>query len=151
MVMAVAKAARFGKVLMFSRFRPSRLRRAVNRFFNRSSQVNHEPINKVSLIVIILVDLFILFNVFAGLDDISRWPISPQQAYPCQSEWQGYRQSTSKSKDYDIIDQSIRPEEAFDQQDYRNATGHLGQVSEICLQYQSAVRAVSSPANSALA
>lgn len=137
---------------MFSRFRPSRLRRAINRFFNRSRQIDHEPINKVSLIVIILVDLFILFNVFAGLDDISRWPMSPQQAYPCQSEWQSYRQSTSERKDYDIVAQSIRPEEAFDQPDYRNfATGHLGQVSEICLQYQSADEAVSSPANSAIA
>ena len=150
--MAGARAKRFGKVPMFSRFRPSRLRRAISRFFNRSSRINHEPVNKVSLIVIILVDLFILFNVFAGLDDISRWPISPQQAYPCQSEWQSYRQNTSDSKDYNIIDQSIRPDEAFAQQDYRNfATGHLGQVSEICLQYQSAARAISSPANNAIA
>ncbi len=150
--MAGARADRFGKVPMFSRFRPSRLRRAINRFFNRSRQINHEPINKVSLIVIILVDLFILFNVFSGLDDISRWPLSPQQAYPCQSEWQSYRQNTADSKDYDIINQAIRPEQAFDQLDYQNfATGHLGQVSEICLQYQSAVNAVSSPANSAIA
>ncbi|MGB3295344.1 MAG: hypothetical protein WBB01_20370 [Phormidesmis sp.] len=137
---------------MFSRLRPSRIRRYINRFVNRSRQINHEPINKVSLIVIILVDLFILFNVFAGLDDISRWPISPQQAYPCQSEWQSYRRNTADSRDYDTLERAIRPDEVLAQQNYQSfATGHLGEVSEICLQYEDAFEAVSSSANRAIA
>lgn len=132
---------------MFSRLRISRLRRYINRFFNKSRQINHEPINKVSLIVIILVDLFILFNVFAGLDDISRWPISPQQAYPCYSEWQGYRQSTANSKDYDTIKGAIIPDVLPGQGYQAFATGHLGRVSEQCLRYENATNAVSSPEN----
>jgi len=81
----------------------SRFRRYVGRFFNKTRKINHEPINKVSLIVIVIVDLFILFNVFAGLDDISRWPISPQQAYPCYSQWDWYRQNSSENVDYEIV------------------------------------------------
>ncbi|MGC1308598.1 MAG: hypothetical protein WA885_15335 [Phormidesmis sp.] len=126
----------------------SRLRRFISRFFNQSRTINHEPINKVSLAVIILVDLFILFNVFAGLDDISRWPINPQQAYPCYSEWQSYREDTSADKDYAVVEGAIAPEEWQQQQRYSTlADGHLGKVSNICLQYESLRNKVSSPQN----
>lgn len=129
----------------------SRLRRFIGRFFNRSRRVNHEPINKVSLIVIILVDLFILFNVFVGLDDISRWPISPQQAYPCQSEWQSYRENTSEDKDYDVISRALNDGGMPLQAPYASADDqHLGQVSEICLQYGTASGATKSLANRAI-
>ncbi|MFM6405744.1 MAG: hypothetical protein ACKPGT_14235, partial [Microcystis sp.] len=53
-----------------------------NQFFRRSRRINDKPLNKVSLLVIIIVDIFILVNVFTGLDDISRWHLSPQQVYP---------------------------------------------------------------------
>ncbi|MFO5526378.1 MAG: hypothetical protein ACLBM1_00825, partial [Cuspidothrix sp.] len=69
----------------------TRIRRLVGQFFNNSRRVNNEPLNKVSLIVIILVDIFILINVFTGLSNISEWHISPYQAYPCYSEWDGYK------------------------------------------------------------
>ncbi len=125
-----------------------RLRRFVRRFFNRSRRVNHEPINKVSLIVIILVDLFILFNVFMGLDDISRWPISPAQAYPCHSEWQSYRENTSAGKDYDIISRNFNDRGMPLEGGYAAAGDQqLGQVSEVCLQYGAASDAIASPAN----
>jgi hypothetical protein len=48
----------------------TRIRRLSNQFFNNSRTVNNEPLNKVSLIVIILVDIFILINVFTGLNNI---------------------------------------------------------------------------------
>src|SRR4028118_887567 len=81
----------------------ARIRRVLSQFFSRSRTINNEPLNKVSLIVLILIDIFILINVFAGLDDISRWHISPTQAYPCYSEWQNYRTQTTKDKDYKIV------------------------------------------------
>ena len=153
----------------------SRLRRRVGRFFNKSRQINHEPINKVSLIVIVLVDLFILFNVFAGLDDISQWPISPAQAYPCQDEWQNYRESTAEGKDYGVLAQALEtatdygaynsassippieppatlPRSVIEQQNYRRTSeGHLGNVSEVCFEYKQAESEVYSPESEQIA
>lgn len=60
----------------------SRVRRIIRQFFRKTRTINNEPLNKVSLIVIILVDIFILINVFTGINDISGWYISPSQAYP---------------------------------------------------------------------
>ncbi|MGB3789565.1 MAG: hypothetical protein WA949_16260 [Phormidesmis sp.] len=150
----------------------SRLRRSIRRFFNKSRKINHEPINKVSLIIIIVVDLFILFNVFAGLDDISQWPLSPDSTYPCRAEWVNYRENASEEKDYRLIDQHLalngnagsgilpptvldsygRPSYAYSPGSYRNlGEGHLGEVSEICLQYESAKDATLTDENKAIA
>lgn len=85
----------------------ARIRRLLSQFFSKSRTINNEPLNKVSLIVIILIDIFILINVFTGLDDISRWHISPTEAYPCYSEWQNYRAKTTKDKDYEIVKLSL--------------------------------------------
>ncbi|NJK53243.1 MAG: hypothetical protein HC936_11320 [Leptolyngbyaceae cyanobacterium SU_3_3] len=133
----------------------ARTRRFLNRFFNRARTINNEPLNKVSLIVLILIDLFILFNVFAGLDDISRWHVSPSQAYPCYSEWKSYQDQTSQTKEYDVIRSALtaspqidfsRSQPAFTsspslnainfRQAYQQAKiGRLGNISETCLTY----------------
>ncbi|MBC1220499.1 hypothetical protein, partial [Nostoc sp. UCD120] len=106
-----------------------------------SRTINNEPLNKVSLIVIILIDIFILMNVFTGLDDISRWHISPTEAYPCYSEWQNYRAKTTKDKDYEIVRLSLpdyQNNQLSFQKNYQQAeAGHLGKVSQTCLQYAS--------------
>lgn len=118
----------------------SQIRRLLNQFWNRSRTINNEPLNKVSLIVIILIDIFILINVFTGLDDISRWHISPTDAYPCYSEWKEYREGKNKDKDFEIIQRSLpldpsnRPQ-SFQQSYLDNKTGRLGNLSEVCLQY----------------
>ncbi len=117
----------------------ARVRRILSQFFSKSRTINNEPLNKVSLIVIILIDIFILINVFTGLDDISRWHLSPTQAYPCYSEWQNYRAKTNKDKDYQIVKLSLPyyPNNQLSfQQNYQKAeVGHLGKVSKTCLQY----------------
>ncbi|PHJ66302.1 membrane protein [Nostoc linckia z18] len=117
----------------------ARIRRFLRQFFNKSRKINNEPLNKVSLIVIIFIDIFILVNVFVGLDDISRWHISPSQAYPCYSEWQNYREKNTKDKDYEIVKLSFfysgNTKYSF-QQNYQQAQiGHLGQVDGTCLKY----------------
>ncbi|HYX13629.1 MAG TPA: hypothetical protein VE944_04530 [Nostoc sp.] len=117
----------------------ARIRRILSQFFSNSKTINNEPLNKVSLIVIILIDIFILINVFTGLDDISRWHISPTEAYPCYSEWQNYRAKTTQDKDYEIVKLSL-PDNLNNQlnfqQNYQQAeAGHLGKVSKTCLQY----------------
>ncbi|MHC5725219.1 MAG: hypothetical protein ACYTXY_13975, partial [Nostoc sp.] len=82
---------------------------------------------------------FILINVFTGLDDISRWYINPNKAYPCYSEWQDYRTKTTKDKDYEIVRLSFPSEtnnQLSFQRNYQQAeVGHLGKVSKTCLQY----------------
>jgi hypothetical protein len=117
----------------------ARLRRLLSQFFSKSRTINNEPLNKVSLIVIILIDIFILFNVFIGLDDISRWHLSPTQAYPCYFEWENYQRQTTKDKDYEIVRLSFPydtiGQPSFQQKYQQAETGHLGKVSEICLKY----------------
>lgn len=115
------------------------LRRLFNQFLNKSRTINHEPLNKVSLVVIILVDIFILFQVFAGLDDISRWHLSPNEAYPCYTEWREYRTQKPAERDYAIVRRAIT-DDPFPGKNFRDAyqkaeVGHLGEVSPICLDY----------------
>ncbi|MBD2694273.1 hypothetical protein [Anabaena catenula] len=117
----------------------NRIRLFLSQFFQNSRTINNEPVNKVSLIVIILVDIFILINVFTGLDHISRWHLSPYQAYPCYSEWNSYKKQTTKDKDFELIRNSL-PYNTTTQPNFRQIyqqeeLGHLGKVSEICLNY----------------
>ncbi|MFK8183862.1 MAG: hypothetical protein AB8B99_10855, partial [Phormidesmis sp.] len=132
----------------------SRLRRTAGRFFNKSRKINHEPINKVSLVVIVIVDLFILFNVFAGLDDISQWPLSPQQAYPCHNQWEWYRRDSRGDKDYEIVRNAVVDFSDSDiprirsiESSIESERGHLGSVSETCVDYQRLEGAIANPQN----
>ncbi|KAF3883980.1 MULTISPECIES: membrane protein [Nostocales] len=116
----------------------ARIRRLLGQFFTRSRTINNEPLNKVSLIVIILVDIFILINVFTGLDDISRWYLNPSQVYPCYAEWKNYRTQTNRDKDYEIIKLSLSEiynSPSFQRNYQQIPEGHLGKVSELCLNY----------------
>ncbi|PSB31746.1 zinc ribbon domain-containing protein [Stenomitos frigidus] len=120
----------------------ARFRRLLNRFFSQSSTINNEPLNRVSLIVIILIDIFILVNVFTGLDDIGRWHLSPSQAYPCYAEWKDYRTQTTQDKDYEILQRSLpddfRGQPGFQQTYQQTGQGHLGSISATCLNYAAA-------------
>ena len=132
----------------------TRARRFVGNFFKKSRSVNNKPLNPLSLIVIIIVDLFILFNVFAGLDNISRWHISPTEAYPCISDWEKYRDPNQKNdsalrtlreRDYQIISSALDRESR--QPNIDNRQDRLGNVSPICLNYGQLKDKVNTPAN----
>jgi hypothetical protein len=83
------------------------MQRSINQFFNqvfrKTRTINNTPLNRVSLIVIVLVDLFIIGNVFSGLDAISNWHLSPSEVAPCRSEWVAYREDKKSDKDYQAI------------------------------------------------
>ncbi|MEH2160790.1 MAG: hypothetical protein V7K38_07015 [Nostoc sp.] len=117
----------------------ARIRLILSRFFSNSRTINNEPLNKVSLIVIIIIDIFILINVFTGLDNISRWHLRPTEAYPCYSEWQSYRTKTTQDKNYEIVRLSLpynpNNQLSFQQNYQQPEAGHLGKVSKTCLQY----------------
>jgi uncharacterized membrane protein YuzA (DUF378 family) len=129
----------------------TRIRRFLRQFFRRSRTINNEPLNKVSLVVIILIDIFILINVFVGLDDISKWYISPAQAYPCYIEWEAYRTKTTPDKDYEIV-KSALPYDTINQSSFQRTyqqaeEGHLGNVSQACLNYGNYKDKINNPAN----
>jgi predicted RNA-binding Zn-ribbon protein involved in translation (DUF1610 family) len=124
-------------------------KRFIGNFFKKSRSVNNKPLNPVSLIVIIIVDLFILFNVFAGLDHISRWHISPSEAYPCISEWKNYRDPKQSNQDYNLIASALNRDSgrtAIDQANQSNDKDRLGKVSPICLNYAELKDKVNIPA-----
>ena len=134
----------------------ARMRRVLSRLFDRSRTINNEPLNRMSLIVIIFVDLFILTNVFTGLDDITRWHLSPAQAHPCYLEWNSYHQTTG-NKDYDIVrkaaiaqtnENMYSSDPKFSAKTYeRDAKNHLGNIASICLDYAGIRDKVNTPEN----
>ncbi|MEM6252744.1 MAG: hypothetical protein AAF821_07470 [Cyanobacteria bacterium P01_D01_bin.156] len=129
----------------------SRFLRYLGRFLRRSRTINNEPLNKVSLVVIILVDIVILSNVFIGLNDIAQWPISPEAAYPCYAEWSDYRDNQADDKDFDLVRrvasrQVINVTSAYN----RGAVDRLGEVSPVCLEYEQVRDGVRQPAADAL-
>jgi len=116
------------------------IKRFFRTFFRKTRNVNDEPINKVSLILIIIMDIFILSNVFMGLNDISNWYISPSQAYPCFSPWQSYVNSVAEDRDYIAITQEVSDRLSTDNlttQYQRNSEDKIGSVSSICMTYAS--------------
>ncbi|MER3433787.1 MAG: hypothetical protein C4288_10220 [Leptolyngbya sp. ERB_1_1] len=139
-----------------------RLRRWVRQFFTRTRSINKQPLNPVSLIVIILIDIFILVNVFTGLNDISQWSLSPNDAYPCYSEWRDYRASTAQNKDFEKL-RSIAVDEYPDpypgtsprsrsfQERYQQASsGRIGTVSSTCLAFGGLKDNINTPENQRL-
>ncbi|MDB9374447.1 zinc ribbon domain-containing protein [Nodularia sphaerocarpa] len=128
----------------------NKIRRFWSQFFSKSRKINNEPLNKVSLVVIIVIDIFILLNVFTGLDDISRWYMSPSQAYPCYSHWQNYRSQTTTGKDYEILRVSLFDfnNQLSQEQIYQDTEErHLGKVSPNCLQYGKSQDQINIPQN----
>jgi hypothetical protein len=125
--------------------------RLLKKWFRKSRTINNEPINKVSLIGIILIDLFILINVFTGLADISSWQISPPLAYPCYSEWQYYQDLSAKEKDYEFVRETLlarQSDRSTWQQDYQaNGRGRLGNVSTTCIKYAGYKDQINNPQN----
>ena len=88
----------------------ARLHRLLRLFLRQSRSINDEPLNKFSLVVIIMIDIFILVNVFTGLNDIAQWYLAPYNSYPCYAEWDAYRNQTSESKDFDIVRKAAEPD-----------------------------------------
>lgn len=136
----------------------AKISRLFRRFSRKSRTVNNEPLNAVSLTVIILVDLFILVNVFSGLHDIGNWYIFPTEAHPCYAEWNDYRSNDSHETKGDARDYAIAISDFNLQQDnfkppslatryQENAQGHLGTVSKTCVQYAQIKDKLTTPEN----
>ncbi|MBE9223333.1 hypothetical protein IQ215_11550 [Cyanobacterium stanieri LEGE 03274] len=119
-----------------------KIKRFIRTFFRKSRKIDEEPINKVSLVLIIIMDIFILSNVFIGLNDIGNWYISPSDSHPCYSQWNNYRDNSDEDKQYTILtnnnyNYSYNPNLNL-RDNYQNIENkHLGSVSPICYDYAS--------------
>jgi len=116
----------------------AQLRRLASRFLQRSARLGDAPLNKASLLVIVLVDVFLLINLFIGLDAIGQWPLGARQAYPCQQEWQAYRDPAAepplRQRQLTILSASLG-EPGFRQRALAAETDHLGRVDPTCLRF----------------
>ncbi len=122
------------------------IRQFFSNFFRKSRTISNEPVNKLSLIVIVVIDIFILINVFTGLNDISTWPMTPAQTYPCYYEWNNYRTQTDQDKDYKIISNSL-VSTTFKQSYQQAEERHLGKVFTTCLTYGEHKDKIKNPQN----
>jgi predicted RNA-binding Zn-ribbon protein involved in translation (DUF1610 family) len=129
----------------------TRVRRFINQFLRKSRSINNKPLNAVSLVVVIVIDIFILFNVFSGLDNISQWHISPSQSYPCLSEWKSYRDSKKPNdRNYDVLSLALNTDlnlSSFKEAYQTGQKDRLGKVSPICLNYAELKDKVNRPEN----
>jgi len=122
----------------------------IRQFWGKSRKINNQPLNKVSLVVIIVIDIFILINVFTGLSDISTWYITPYQAYPCYSPWQDYTNQDNVDKDFNIINNSLSqtPNQPSQERIYQEVEQrNLGKVSPTCLEYSRYQDKINNPQN----
>lgn len=124
-----------------------KIRNFIDLFFTKSRNINNEPVNKVSLTVIIIIDLFILINVFSGLDSISRWYLSPSQAYPCYDQWQNYQQDKNNDRDFLIVSEILNRVPNIPESYDKSPEGHLGKVSPICVDFASLKNKINQPNN----
>jgi len=124
-------------------------RRITRLFVRKSTQVAQEPLNRVSLIILILVDIFVLINVFSGLDNIANWPLSPEEAFPCYGAYQTY-QNERERQDPFIVDTQTIAQVVADAQAWQpppDDRHRLGQVNPLCIDHKRLKQAVATPDN----
>lgn len=123
----------------------SRLQRWFSSAFRRSRTINNEPLNKVSLVVLIVIDIFILVNVFSGLSEIGRWPLTASESHPCYQDWQIYQDPElrkAESQAFRLVSQAVRvgmeapnPFLLLTRQYEQSQRDRLGSIAPLCLQY----------------
>jgi hypothetical protein len=111
------------------------IKRLFRQLIRRSTYVNHESINRTSIVILILIDIFVLFNVFNGLDNVEQWLMPPQEAVPCFMAQDSYQTSNQKGTfDFDaktieaIIDTNKLSSPLLETSNPKR----LGKVSSLC-------------------
>lgn len=83
------------------------LKRFFRNVIRKSTHVRQEPLNKVSIVILILIDIFVLINVFQGLYSISNFPLSPDETFPCYQTYHSYQNNTDPRKDLNLIEAQL--------------------------------------------
>jgi hypothetical protein len=126
------------------------LKRLFRQLIRRSTYIHQESINIASIIIIILVDIFVLFNVFSGLGNIAQLPLAPQEEFPCFSAYETYQTSKQKGTfDFNVatIENIIYTKNEFPSLPIRRASGRLGHVSKQCDEITHFGREINSESN----
>jgi hypothetical protein len=111
------------------------VKRLFRQLIRRSTYIHQESINVASIIILVLVDIFVLFNVFSGLGNIAQLPLSPQEEFPCFSAYETYQTSKKKGTfDFNVatIENIIYTKNEFPSLPIRKESGRLGNVSKQC-------------------
>lgn len=124
-------------------------RRITRLFVRKSTQVAQEPLNRVSLIILILVDIFVLINVFSGLDNIANWPLSPDETFPCYGAYQTYQNERERQDPFQVDTQTIAQVIADAQawQPPPDDRHRIGSVNPLCVEHKRLKQAVPTPEN----
>jgi hypothetical protein len=128
------------------------IRRVSDNIIHKSTYIHQEPVNRVSLIILILIDIFVLFNVFSGLANISQWPLNPSEEVPCFFAYQSYQTAKNKGS-FELKTATIEAQIQENKQSPKVAveTGNrLGKVSPLCANKTSLSKAVTNPETSEL-
>lgn len=122
-----------------------RLRQWFFSAFRRSRTINNEPLNKVSLVIIIIIDIFILSNVFTGLSEIGRWPLTARESHPCYQSWQIYQNPQLRQEQnqaFTLVSEAVRvgmeppgSRLSLTTQYEQSQRDRLGTIAPLCLQY----------------
>ncbi len=125
------------------------LRKITNKFVNKTTSLDQEPLNKVSIVIIIILDIFVLFNVFSGLDSMVKWPLNPTEEIACYSPYQTYQTATNKgSFELNAITiENIIEKHKFSQEYIENKEKRLGKIYPLCTAYLSLEKALDIPEN----
>lgn len=111
------------------------VKKLFRQLIRRSTYIQHESINKASIIILVLVDIFVLFNVFSGLENIAQWSLSPQEEFPCFSSYERYQNYTDKGN-FNFNAATIESLIDIDNKSFFPLTekelNRLGKVSNLC-------------------
>jgi hypothetical protein len=128
------------------------LKRITNKFFQKTTSINQQPLDRVSIGIIIILDIFVLFNVFGGLDNISQWPLNPTEEIPCHTAYQTYQ--TDKNKGSFELNattlENIIEKYKFPQPEITNPQKRLGKISDLCKPYLSLEKSLNTEKNQAI-
>ncbi len=126
------------------------VKRLFRQLIGRSTYIQHESINKASIIILVLVDIFVLFNVFSGLENITQWSLLPQEEFPCFSIYERYQDAKQKRAfDFnaatiesviDVNNQSFAPS-------FKKEQSRLGKVSGLCDNVNQLSKEINTPEN----
>jgi hypothetical protein len=113
-----------------------------NQLIQKSTQIHHEPINKISIIILIFIDVFVLINVFSGLGSISAWPLTPSEELPCYAAYEKYQTDKRKGTfefNASTIENIINEKSLYPNTIYPSTSNgyssRLGNPSDLCTEY----------------
>lgn len=127
------------------------IKKISNKLIHKSTYIHHEPINKVSLVILILIDVFVLVNVFSGLNSISQWPLSPSEEFPCFLAYENYQTADKKGTtpfNVATIENLIEQNKSYPSPAVDNSNSNrLGESSNLCKNYTRLSKAINTPEN----